>query len=162
MTRLLTCLICVALLAVGVTGGQPVGASKSEKLNPAPMDELFLVRATATEENDEVVVRISQRGLRLADQKGGGPGGRDYLFVWGDAKSYVLGDQVVAFSRAGKPLDKKAVAKALTKTTSVPCLYADEDDPGPPDPVYREAFREDVVFLAIRSKVIQSKPPGDR
>jgi hypothetical protein len=118
------------------------------------MDELQIVRATAVEERGEVVVRISQRGLRL--------GGKHGIYVWGDPKSYILGDQVVAFSQSGKPLDKKAVAKALTKTASAPCLWVEEDEPGPSDPVYREAFREDAVFLVIRSKVIRSKPPGNR
>jgi hypothetical protein len=154
MTRLLACLTCVSLLPLDPTWGQPLGPSKREQLNPAPADELILVRAAAIEDKDEVVVRISQRGLRL--------GGKQGVYVWGDAKSYILGDQVVAFSQAGKPLDKKAVAKALTKAVSVPCLYVEEDDPVPPDPVYREAFREDVVFLVIRSKVVRSKPPGDR
>lgn len=154
MTRLLACVTCMSLVSISPAWAQPLGPSETEKINPAPKDELQIVRATAVEEKGEVLVWISQRGLRL--------GGKHGIYVWGDALSYILGDQVVAFSQAGKPLDKKAVAKALTKTTSVPCLWVEEDEPGPPDPVYRQAFREDAVFLVIRSKVIRSKPPGNR
>src|SRR5262249_32632238 len=105
MRRVVSCLTCVLLLSLNSSSGQPLGPSKTEKLNPAPMDELQIVRATAVEEKDEVVVRISQRGLRL--------GGKHGIYIWADPKSYILGDQIVAFSQAGKPLDKKAVAKAL-------------------------------------------------
>jgi hypothetical protein len=154
MTRSLTCVTFVSLMAIDPTWAQPLGPSKTEKLNPAPMEELHLARATATEEKGELLVWISQRSLRL--------GGKHGIYVWSDPSSYILGDQVVAFSQAGKPLDKKAVGKALTKTTSVPYFYSEEDEPGPPDPVYREAFREDAVFLVIRAKVIRKKPPGNR
>ncbi|MGO9115027.1 MAG: hypothetical protein ACLP9L_37930 [Thermoguttaceae bacterium] len=64
---------------------------------------------------------------------------------------------MLAYSRAGKPLGKEAVAKALAKTAMVPYFYIGENDPEVPDSAYREVFREDVVIL-----VCKAKPEHDR
>ena len=154
MRKLLVCVSLVSMVNFNTARAQPVGPSPTEKLNRAPSEELHLARATAAEEKGELLVWISQRGLRIGDEKGN--------YFWSDSSSYILGDQVVAFSQTGKPLDNKAVAKALSKTITVPYFYSEEDKPGPPDPAYREAFREDAVFLVIRAKVIRSKPPRSR
>ena len=152
MRTLFACLTGALLLFATPLQSQPLGIKKGEKVTLAPMSAPEIVRATAAEENGEVLIRIAGRMLRLADKKGGGPGGRDYFYVWYEHKPYTLGKEVLAFSRAGKPLGKEAVAKALAKTVSVPRFYVEENDPETPDPVYLEVFREDTVILVIKTK----------
>jgi hypothetical protein len=152
MRKLFACLIGGLLLVVTPLWSQPLGIKRGENVTPAPVTAPEIVRATATEEKGEVLIRISRRTIRLTDKKGGGPGGRDYLYVWAEGRPDTLGKQVLAYDRAGKPLGKAAVAKALAKMASVPCFYVGENDPETPDAVYLEVFREDAVILVIKSK----------
>jgi hypothetical protein len=157
MRKLFACLIGGLLLVATPLWGQPIGIRKGEKVTPAPVTLPEIVRATATEEKGVVLIRVSQRTLRLAGKKGGGPGGRDYLYVWAEGKPYTLGKTVLAFSQAGKPLGQAAVAKALARTALVPCFYVEENDPETPEPVYLGVFREDAVILVIKSKPEQGR-----
>jgi hypothetical protein len=147
------------LLSLGVLGllvslgwSQPLGVGKNEKRAPNVGPHVF--RATATEVKGEVVVQVACPNVRLpydADRKPL----KGTVYVWEEIKPLTLGKEVAAYSRAGKPLGKEAVLKALAKPTMAVCFVrSNEDDPEVPDPVYMEVFREEAVILVYHAKDI--------
>jgi hypothetical protein len=88
MRKLLVWLVGVLALSATPLWSQPLGIKEGEKVTPAPLTVPVIVRASVTVdvEKADLSILISQRSLRLADKNGGGPGGRNYLCVWEEAK----------------------------------------------------------------------------
>ncbi len=89
MWKLYVCLTGGLLLVASPLWSQPLGIMKGEKVTLAPViaPEIFQVRAT--EEKGEVHIWISRRSTRLADKKGGGPGGRELPVCLGGGRETV-------------------------------------------------------------------------
>lgn len=147
---ILNVVLLVILLSAGSGWGQPFPLlKKGEELVPTVSPAIY--RATATEVNGEVVIRLSSPGARITDKKDA-QGVTVTVCVWEDRKPLTLGKEVKAYNQAGKPLSKESVLKALAKKVSVVCFVRSKpNDPVLPDPLYTSMFRKDVVLLVFRA-----------
>ncbi|MGH7169938.1 MAG: hypothetical protein ACRELG_06655, partial [Gemmataceae bacterium] len=97
------------LLFPGYGSGQPGPIGKGEKLAPAVDPKVCM--ASAVERGGEVVVQVSLPSIRLTGKTKKYPKG--WVYVWEKVAPMTLGKQVLAYTPAGKRLDKAAVVKAL-------------------------------------------------
>jgi hypothetical protein len=99
--------------------------------------------------NGKVVIRLSGPSLRRT----GNTNADHLVHVWEDKKPLTLGNEVKAYSQAGKLLSKEAVLKALAKPVSVVHFVRRRaDDPEQPDRFYMAMIRDDTVLLVFQGQ----------
>jgi hypothetical protein len=138
------------MLLAGSASAQPAPYQKGEKLAPEIAPSIY--RASASEENGQVLIRVSWRAMRIAREVEGKPT-RGWVHVWENVKPLALGEQIQAYDRQLKPLSKQTVLKALAKQVTVVVFVRGEGDPDKIDPLYMEVLKDDAVILVFKDEV---------
>ena len=125
---------------------------------PPPGGQPALWLASAADQNGEVVVRISRPGLPPPPVD---PGEKPVEgSIWVEFRPVTLGEKVQAFGVDGKPLEAKAVVKALGQPKGVAVfLRSNTADPKTPPEFYRAMFREGTILLVVNAEDIFNPKP---
>lgn len=145
-----------ALLAVTLLSLAPLAAAQEKSAHPGYSP--VLMQASAKQEGDRVIVQIARPGPKPP------PTDRRQPFVleleWVNLRKVTLGETVQAFGVDGKPLDAKAVLKALAEPTGVAVfLRTYTTDPTTPAAYYRAMLREGTVLLMVRGEDLYYPKP---
>lgn len=145
-------LALVALLLI-----VPAGKAQEKQAHPGYPPTLLL--ASASEQDGKVVVQIARPGPVPAEVGKEKPGERP-MTEWVPLRKVTVGDTVQAFTVDGKPVEPKAVLKALAKAKGVGVFmrsYA--NDLLTPPAFYRDLFREGTLLLVVKPEDLYNPKP---
>ncbi|HEV3437203.1 MAG TPA: hypothetical protein VG122_07580 [Gemmata sp.] len=125
----------------------PVGNAQEKQ--PPPNEPPHLWRASASEEDGKVVIRIA-RPEYVAPRKAVAA----EPMRWDDLRPVTLGETVNAFGVDGKRVDSKAVLKAMAKPKGVAVFVQFSRQLLEPDPYYLAMLREGTIVLVVAGEDI--------
>jgi hypothetical protein len=128
-----------------------VSAAFSQQKEAHPGYPPTLLLASASDQEGKVVVQISRPGPVPPPADGKEKPGERPMTEWVPLREVTLGETVQAFGVDGKPVEPKAVLKALAKPKGVGVFMRSYDnDPLTPPEFYRELFREGTLLLVVK------------
>lgn len=136
----------------------PAGKAEEKQAHPGYPPTLLL--ASAAEQDGKVVIQITRPGPVPPPEDGKEKPGERPMTEWVPLRKVTLGDTVQAFAIDGKPVQPKAVLKALAKAKGVGVFmrsYA--NDPLTPPAFYRDLFREGTLLLVVKPEDLYNPKP---
>jgi hypothetical protein len=116
----------------------------AQETQPPPNEPPHLWRASASEEDGKVVIRIA-RPEYVAPRKATAA----EPMCWDELRLVTLGATVHAFGVDGKRVDSKAVLKAMAKPKGVAVFVQFSRQLLEPDPYYLAMLREGTIVLVV-------------
>ncbi len=146
----------VAIAALLLTVSATYAQEKQD--HPGYPPTLFL--ASASEQEGKVVIQMSRPGPVPPSEDGKERPGERPITEWVPLKKVTLGDTVQAFGVDGKPVEPKAVLKALAKPKGVGVFMRNfANDPLTPPAFYRDLFREGTLLLVVKPEDLYNPKP---
>jgi hypothetical protein len=137
-----------------------VSAAHSQQKEAHPGYPPTLLLASASDQVGKVVIQMSRPGPVPPPEDGKEKQGERPMTEWAPLRKVTLGDTVQAFGVDGKPVEPKAVLKALAKPKGVGVFmrsYA--NDPLTPPAFYRDLFREGTLLLVVKPEDLYNPKP---
>jgi hypothetical protein len=143
-----------ASILLGVTLLAGVSAGTAGQDQPPPNEPPQLWRASASEKDGKVVLRIASPEY-VAPRKAVAA----EPMRWRELKRVTLGETVHAFGVDGKRVDAKAVLKALARPAGVAVFVRYQRPLLEPDPHYLDLLREGTLALVVAAEDISDPVP---
>ena len=128
--------------------------AKAHDDTPPPNEPPQLWRASATEQEGEVVIQIARPEYETPRRAVSAE-----TMKWRNLKKVTLGASVLAFGVDGKRVESKAVAKTLHQPTGVVVFVRFYEPLLEPDPFYLAMLREGTIIFVVAADAIADPIP---